>query len=93
MDVAPLFCDRCLKQLRFGQSEFYVVQIEAVLDPTPPEFTHEDLTRDVTSELNALVQQLNQLSPQEASDQVHRKLRLYLCLACYGKWIENPTGN
>ena len=91
-DPAPLFCDRCLKELRFGQAEFYLVNIEAVLDPTPPEFTQEDLERDVTSELNDLVKQLNHVSAQEAMDQVHRKLTLYLCLDCYRPWIESPTG-
>ncbi len=89
---APLFCDRCLKELKFGQAEFYLVRIEALLDPTPPEFTQEDLARDVTSELNELVQQLNHLSAHEATEQIHRKLTLFLCLTCYRNWIENPTG-
>jgi hypothetical protein len=91
-DATPLFCDRCLKELRFGQGEFYFVKIEAVLDPTPPEFTQEDLDRDVTAELDELVKHLNHLSPQEAYDQVDRKLTLFLCLECYRNWIENPTG-
>jgi hypothetical protein len=91
-ESTPLFCDRCLKELRFGQAEFYLVKIEAVLDPTPPEFSQEDLDRDVTAELNELVKQLEHISPQEASDQVHRKLTLFLCLGCYKNWIESPTG-
>jgi hypothetical protein len=90
--AAPLFCDRCLKEMRFGQGEFYLVRIEAVLDPTPPEFTEEDLNRNVTAELDELVKQLEHVSPQEALDQVHRRLTLFLCLACYRKWIESPTG-
>jgi hypothetical protein len=91
-DTSPLFCDRCLKELRPGQGEFYLVRIDAVLDPTPPEFTDDDLRRDVTGELNDLVRQLETLSAQEATDQVHRKLTIYLCLECYRRWIESPTG-
>jgi hypothetical protein len=92
-EPAPLFCDRCLREMRFGQGEFYLVRIEAVLDPTPPEFTEEDLARNVTAELNELVRRLEHLPGREAMEQIHRKLTLYLCLACYQRWIEDPTGS
>jgi hypothetical protein len=92
-EPAPLFCDRCLREMRFGQGEFYLVRIEAVLDPTPPEFTEEDLARNVTAELNDLVRRLEHLPGREAMEQIHRKLTLYLCPACYQRWIENPTGS
>ncbi len=90
-DASPLFCDRCLRELRFGQGDFFLVRIEAVLDPSPPEFTEEDLARNVTAELDELVRQLERVSPQEASDQVHRKLTIYLCRGCYKTWIEDPV--
>ena len=91
-EPAPLFCDRCLREMRFGKGEFYLVRIEAVLDPTPPEFTEEDLARNVTAELNELVRRLEHLPAREATEQVHRNLTLYLCLACCQRWIEDPTG-
>ena len=89
----PLFCDRCLRGLTPGNGEFYVIQIEAVADPTPPSLTELDRRQDITSELNELVSRMQDLSPQEAMDQVHRKLTIQLCLACYRDWIENPTGS
>lgn len=89
----PLFCDRCLKGLTPGNGEFYVIQIEAVADPTPPSLVELDRGLDITHELNELVSQMQDLSPQEAMDQVHRSLTIQLCLGCYRDWIENPTGS
>jgi len=90
---APLFCDRCLKGLTPGNGEFYLIQIEAVADPTPPSLIEHARSADITSELNELVSQMGDLSPQEAMDQVHRKLTIQLCVSCYRDWIENPTGS
>lgn len=89
----PLFCDRCVCQLYQGQGSFYVVSIDAVADPTGPTFSDDDLRRDVGKELDELVEQLENVSPQEAMDQVHRSVQLTLCLSCYQEWIENPTSS
>jgi len=75
-----------------GEGSFYVVRIEAFADPTPPEFTDEDLRRDTRAEIDRLLTQLQDLSEQEAMDQVYRRMTIYLCAPCYRKWIENPTG-
>jgi hypothetical protein len=88
----PLFCHRCGTQLEPGRGELYVVRIEAFADPTPPSFTKEDFERDITGEINRLVEALRDVSSQEALHQVYRKLTLYLCSPCYRQWIENPTG-
>lgn len=91
-DETPLFCDRCYCHLTPGGGNFYVVSIEAVADPTPPVFSERDLVRDVKQELNHLISQLEDVSEQEAIDDVYRKLTLYLCLSCFRRWFENPTG-
>ena len=88
----PLFCDRCLTRLHPGRGDLFVVKIEAVADPSPPEFTAEDLARDHRQELARLVAHLETLSAQEAMDQVFRRLTIFLCNACYLEWIENPAG-
>lgn len=88
----PLFCDRCSKQLTPGRGDFYVVRIEAVADPTPPVIEPEDLQRDPRAEIEQLIEAASDLSPQELADQVYRRVVLYLCLACFERWIENPTG-
>jgi hypothetical protein len=86
------FCDRCHGELTPGRGSFYVVRIEAFADPTPPEFTEEDLWRDPREEIDRLLAQLRDLSEQDAMHQVYRRTTIYLCTACYRQWIENPAG-
>ena len=93
MTLSPLFCDRCSKELRPGDGDFYVVKIEAVADPTPPTWTAEDLARDAGREIDRLAAKMEDLSAQEALDQVYRRLTIYLCTPCYREWIEDPTGD
>ena len=92
MNELPLFCDRCAAELEPGRGQFYVVKIEALADPTPPNITKEDLSRDIAGEIDRLSDAMRDMSSQEALDQVYRRLTVYLCDACYQLWIENPTG-
>jgi hypothetical protein len=85
-----ILCDRCGVELTPGRGGFYVVRIEACADPTPPTFSEDDLKRDVRAEMQRLLQQMRDLSPQEAMDQVYRRLVFYLCGPCYRRWIEDP---
>jgi hypothetical protein len=91
-DQAPIFCQRCQRELVRGDGSFYVVRIEAFADPTPPHFTEEDLARDPRAEMDRLLDEMRHLSEQEAMDQVYRTLTIYLCRPCYCQWIENPAG-
>jgi hypothetical protein len=90
----PLFCDHCSRTLTPGHGEFYVVRIEAVADPTPPRIADEDQdVEEIGRQISALFARLDDQSEQEAMDQVSRRVVLYLCNACYGRWIENPTNS
>ena len=89
---APLFCNRCGAILEEGSGNFYRVHIEALADPAPPVISQEDLDGDPGEEIKRLLSQLRDVSAQEAMDQVYRKLTIFLCLACYRPWIENPAG-
>lgn len=91
MNESPLFCHRCAAELEPGRGQFYVVRIEAFADPTPPTFTREDLS-DIMGEIDRLIEAMSDMSAQEAMDQVYRKMTVYLCNACYQRWIDNPTG-
>lgn len=90
-DDAPLLCSRCLKTLATGRGEFYVVRIEAVADPSPPEFGSDEFKRDYKADWRAIVAALTDVSAQEALDQVYRRVTIHLCNACYCQWIENPA--
>jgi len=91
-DDSPIFCDRCSTQLVPGEGNFFVVNIEAVADPSPPNVDEEDLEKDLRREIQQLVEDMRELSQQELLDQVYRRVTIFLCLQCYAKWIENPAG-
>lgn len=90
--ATPLFCARCLKPLLAGRGEFYVVLIDAVADPTPPDFTAEDLQRDARREITRLLKELEDCSERELMDQVLRRTTIHLCHPCFAQWIEDPAG-
>jgi hypothetical protein len=90
---SPLFCDRCSCQLAPGTGSFYVVNIEAVADPSPPAEPPEGMTSEmIRAQIEALMASVRELSEREALDQVYRRVRLSLCVPCFRQWIENPTG-
>jgi hypothetical protein len=87
----PVLCARCTTTLTPGKGDFYVVRIEAVADPTPPDFSEADLDHDPRAEIGRLIDQMRGLSEQELIDQVYRRLVLCLCGPCYRRWIEDPV--
>lgn len=90
-DDEPLLCSRCLKSLLPGRGEFFVVRIDAVADPTPPQISAEDLRRDTRRDWREILAALADVSSQEALDQVYRRVVIHLCNACFRVWIENPA--
>jgi hypothetical protein len=91
-DLTPLFCARCAAELHPGSGDFYHVAIAAVADPTPPNVSSADLAADLRKQIEMLLASMQDLSAQEAMDQVYRCLTLYLCGPCFRIWIENPAG-
>ena len=90
-DSSSLFCARCGAELTPGKGNFYVVRIEALADPSPPNFSEDDLTQDPTAEIERLIDQMRESSERELLDQVYRRLILHLCGSCYRQWIEEPV--
>jgi hypothetical protein len=90
-DHLSLVCARCSIKLEPGRGDFYVVQIEALADPSPPRFSEEDLMVDQRAEIERLIEQMRDLSEGELVDQVYRRLVLCLCGPCYRPWIEDPV--
>lgn len=86
-----LLCHRCGAELTPGESNFYVVRIEAFADPTPPNITEADLDADLDEAIERAIQQLREMSETEAMDQVYRRLTIHLCRTCYAAWIESPA--
>ena len=87
----PLLCHRCGDTLTPGAGSFYVVRIEAFADPTPPTFTEGDMFCDTDEAIADLLEEMKDMTEQELMDQVHRRMTIHLCRACYRDWIEDPT--
>jgi hypothetical protein len=85
-DDAPILCARCAKVLNPGRGEFYVIEIEAKADPTPPVLDQADMNRDYKSEINSLIAELENLAPR------NQRATIHLCMSCYSTWIEKPAG-
>lgn len=87
-----MLCARCLTELEPGAGSFYEVRIEAVCDPTPPELDDTLSSEEIRRQIAATLDQLREVSAQEALDEVRRALTIYLCRECFGQWIEDPAG-
>ena len=87
-----LICARCSAMLKPGNGSFFIVKIEAFADPSGPTAESVPTAKELRQQLETLVKQLHNVSPQEAMDQVHRRLTIHFCKTCYQTWIENPTG-
>lgn len=87
-----MLCARCLIELEPGTGSFYEVRIEAVCDPTPPELDDTLSSDEIREQIRATLDQLRDVSAQEALDEVRRALTIHLCRTCFRKWIEDPAG-
>jgi hypothetical protein len=88
----PIACHRCGAELTPGEGSFYVVRIEALADPTPPSIDQAIPLADLEAEIDELIERMADLSEQEMMDQVYRRMTILLCIGCYQRWIDNPTG-
>ena len=90
-----LLCHRCgaiLTPGSTGKGSFYVVRIEAVADPSPPDLSVTESLEHIQRDIDALIDELHEHSERELMDMVYRRLTITLCTPCYQKWIENPVG-
>jgi hypothetical protein len=90
-DEAPILCARCSAELTPGNGNFYQVNIQAISDPSPPALPDWDLIT-IRREMKRTIDELQDVSPREAMDQVFRRLTIHLCNQCYRGWIEDPAG-
>lgn len=93
MSNFDLLCHRCGASLTPGEGSFYVVKIEAFADPTPPRLDTDEPLAEISADIDALIEQMRDLSEQELMDQVYRRVVVLLCRPCYEHWIEDPTGS
>ena len=85
-------CDSCGQDLALDGSNHYIVKIEAFAAAGRLEFTREDLEKDHDAEMQRLLAQAEQRSPDELEDQVYRSFRYDLCPACHRQFLGDPLG-
>ncbi len=88
----PVACRRCGKELSPGSGNLYQITIEALSDPSPPRLDEHGGKTDLDQSFQDVLADLENLSPTEAMDQVYRRMSFFLCVRCYARWIEDPTG-
>jgi len=82
-------CDRCGRPIRKGDLR-YVARIEVVAAADLLEITLEDLLRDTRREMDALLQQCEQLTEEELMRDVYVKFEFDLCRVCQKAYVTDP---
>ncbi len=90
-DEISLLCHRCGRELFPGRGDFYVVRIEAIADPSPPDLEGWVDPHELAERIDELIEQMRHMTERELMDQVYRRLTLHLCGDCYRVWIEDPA--
>ena len=91
-------CDNC-GRIAPESEQMYTIRIEMFARAEPIEITLEDLLEDHTAKMEELLKQMEQLDPEEASDEIHESYRFDLCRACRrrihaglkAKWLEKQA--
>ena len=78
--------------LSSGSGSYWIVRIDAVCDPSPPDVDTSEPIDDLNRRWQELLDAMDSMSEQELMDQVHRRLAVQLCSACFREWIERPAG-
>jgi len=82
-------CDRCGRPLEQGQLR-YIARIEVLAAADPLEITLDDLLRDSRREMDALLQQCEQLTEEQLMRDVYVKFEFDLCRTCQRAYVTDP---
>ena len=82
-------CDRCGRPLEQGQLR-YIARIEVLAAADPLEITLDDLLRDSRREMDALLEQCEQLTEEELMSDVYVRFVFDLCRTCQKAYVTDP---
>ena len=77
-------CESCGKTIEKPEVAFRL-KIEMFADPSPPEFSEEDLAMDAVDEMREIIEQLEALGAGEVEDEVYEAYLFTLCGTCRQK--------
>jgi len=86
-----LTCDRCGNGLLLDAPVRYEVRIEVKSAYDPLELTDDDLAK-AAEDLKQAVEAVQNLSAEDAMDEVYREFRFDLCRTCQKQFIRAPLG-
>jgi hypothetical protein len=58
----------------------------------PMEITRADLQKDLSAEVEEVLEELSHIDAESAQDQVHRSFAFDLCASCWRRFLDNPLG-
>ena len=86
-----LTCSLCNAPLAPGSH--YVIRMDVFADPAMPAMTSEELAAiDLQAEIDALLEQMKDMSADQLQDDVHRRFEFRVCAGCHRKVLANPLG-
>ncbi|NOT01802.1 MAG: hypothetical protein HOP29_14370 [Phycisphaerales bacterium] len=85
-------CDRCGVALKSNDSARFILKIEAYASAGPLAFDREEIERDRSAEMEALIEQLKRTDADQIEDQTYRAMRFDLCRECHREFLADPIG-
>ena len=85
-------CDRCKRMLDSEDDIRYVVKLEVYPAMEAVEVDDIDDDRDHLSEIQDMIERLDDAEIEALSDDLYRKQRYDLCSDCYKEYIKDPVG-
>jgi hypothetical protein len=82
-------CDRCGQAIEKGALR-YVAKIQVFAAYDPLEITFEDLTRDHSQDIDALLKQCADMTAEELMRDVYVDFQFDLCRACQKAYVAGP---
>lgn len=83
-------CDKCGVALGANDANRFIVKMEAYAAAAPIEFSAQDLAKERSDELRALIEGLHHADPDAIEDQTYRSLRFDLCPRCHRDFLRKP---
>jgi hypothetical protein len=89
--VESLTCALCRRPIAHGAH--YVVRVDVFADPAVPPVSAAAVdAMDLEGEIDALLEQMKDMTSEELQDDVHRRFEYRVCSTCHKQVLANPMG-
>jgi hypothetical protein len=84
----PRLCDNCGGQINPDDIPYWM-RLEMLASPEAPTIRPEDLDRDHRAEMEKLIDQMEEIGPEECEAQVYEAYKFVVCAACRNYFHEH----